>query len=141
MYPCCCKFIFSHLHEIPFNNPTSQLHLAPQLCGSAYSVSPLSGPTCSCFPSKLNLRYVREKTEHVRCIFSFAVATHHVLREIRVNHQNIKEADIYLECSCVCVCVFSVFLIIVFTTFHSWSLPLPPTSNTSANPVPICGAF
>lgn len=55
------------------------------------------------------------------------MATHHLLREIRVNHQNIKEADIYLECTCVCVCVrvFSVYLIIVFSTFHPWLLPLP----------------
>lgn len=63
------------------------------------------------------------------------MATHHLLREIRVNHQNIKEADIYLECTCVCVCVcvrvFSVYLIIVFSTFHPWLLPLPSSLSHS----------
>lgn len=44
---------------------------------------------------------IQETTLRFHYMFSFAVATHHLLREIRVNHQNIKEADIYLECSCV----------------------------------------
>lgn len=63
----------------------------------------LSGPTDSVFPHSRT--HKKKKTVGFCYIFSFAVATHHLLREIRVNHQNIKEADIYLECSCVRVCV------------------------------------
>lgn len=48
-------------------------------------------------------------------MLSFVVATHHLVAEIRASHQNIKEADIYLESTCV----FSVYLITVFVTFHS----------------------
>lgn len=52
-------------------------------------------------------------------VLSFAVATHHLLAEIRASRQNIKEADIYWGSTCV----FSVDLITEFCHFS-----LPPIS-------------
>lgn len=52
-------------------------------------------------------------------VLSFAVATHHLLAEIRASRQNIKKADIYWGSTCV----FSVDLITEFCHFS-----LPPIS-------------
>ncbi len=71
-------------------------------CAVNYSLYIETEPVCVCV---FSFSGWREKKYSFRYIFSFAVATHHLLREIRVNHQNIKEADIYLECSCGCVYV------------------------------------
>lgn len=95
----------------------------------------LSGPTWLCVPSQPNQQDIRGKTVHIRFIFSFAVATHHLLREIRVNHRNIKEADIYLEYSCVCVCLCLQCLLDYSVLYFS----LPVSSSpcyTPTNTVP-----
>lgn len=68
-------------------------------------------------------------------MLSFVVAMHHLLAEIRASHQNIKEADIYLESTCV----FSLYLITVFGTFHSH--PYLSSANLGTTGAPVCGAF
>lgn len=60
-------------------------------------------------------------------MLSFAVATHHLLAEIRASRQNIKEADIYWGSTCV----FSVHLI---TEFCHFSLPPPPPLSFRCQP-------
>lgn len=68
-----------------------------------------------------NLAAQEDNQEEALC--SHAVATHHLLAEIRASHQNIKEVDIYWGSTCV----FSVNLITEF---------LPLFTPTPLIPVP-----